>query len=196
MVVPRELRFPGAATCGRVGAKEGQRMMVGKGRKVGRPGWPAASPGFTVLEVAVVLVLLGILSIAAFNRLDTGNIRALTQADGLRAAIRYAQSRAMADVYTWGITFSGNQYALYSNNDAAAASPLPGQGSNVYTLPSGVTFQSPGVVTFDWRGQPVTANVTTAGGAAPARTTPLAINLTESSQVVTITVTPYTGFVP
>uniref|UniRef100_I2Q4Q6 Prepilin-type N-terminal cleavage/methylation domain-containing protein n=1 Tax=Desulfovibrio sp. U5L TaxID=596152 RepID=I2Q4Q6_9BACT len=172
-------------------------MLARQGtRRGGRREMAAVSAGFTFIEVIVVLVLLGLLGIAAFGRLDSGNVRALAQADGLRAAIRYAQSRAMADVYTWGITVSGSQYRLYSNNPAATNAPLPGQGSNSYAMPSSVKFEDDATVTFDWRGQPVTGNITPDNDSAAARTTPLSINIIESSQVVTVTVTPYTGFVP
>jgi type II secretory pathway pseudopilin PulG len=169
----------------RQGTKQGGRLVRA-----------AVSAGFTFIEVIGVLVLLGLLGIAAFGRLESGNVRALAQADGLRTAIRYAQSRAMADVYTWGITASGSQYALFSDNPDATSAPLPGQGSNTYVMPTGVEFESPATVTFDWRGQPVSGNISKDTPSAEARSTPLTINITESSQVVRVTVTPYTGFVP
>lgn len=172
-------------------------MLAGQAGQ--RSGWrisPVRAPGFSVIEVVAVLVLLAVLGVAAFNSLSTSGTRAVAVADGLRAAIRYAQSRAMADVYTWGITISSNGYALYTNNPAAAGQALPGQGSNVYAMPSGVTLGGDAVVAFDWRGQPVTGNVTSPGGTATARTTPVGITVRESSTSVAVTVTPYTGFVP
>ncbi len=152
--------------------------------------------GFTILEVAAVLLLVGLLAVVAAVKLGGNNAKATAEADAMRSVLRYAQSRAMADVYTWGVSFNSTSYSLFSNNPSQTGHALPGQGSSTHTLTSGVTLSGTSPIIFDWRGQPVTGYVTTAGGSATAATGYQNITVTESGGSAGITVTPYTGFVP
>lgn len=172
-------------------------MQDAKQRKKGESGaLPRLRTGFTLVEIVVVLAVLGILAISVLNRFESKNLQALAEADALRAVLRYAQARAMADVYTWGVSFNSTSYSLFSNNPSQTGHALPGQGSSTHTLTSGVTLSGTSPIIFDWRGQPVTGYVTTAGGSATAATGYQNITVTESGGSAGITVTPYTGFVP
>lgn len=152
--------------------------------------------GFTFIEVVVVLLLVGILGLIVSSRLEPRNPHALAEADALRSVLRYAQARAMADVYTWGLTLSSSGYTLFSNNPSQPHPLLLGEQSNTHTLPEGVSLSGPAAIRFDWRGEPVSSYIITPGGTATALDSTQTITLTESGLPVTITVTPYTGFVP
>ncbi|MEL7640057.1 MAG: GspH/FimT family pseudopilin [Solidesulfovibrio sp.] len=151
--------------------------------------------GFTILEVVAVLLVLGILAVVAVSSMGSGS-KAVVEADALRSVLRYAQSRAMADVYTWGVAVSSSGYTLFSDNPSQTNPSLPTTGSNTHTVASGVTLSGSTPIRYDWRGVPVSTNVNTPGSSGTAVTTYQYINVTESGKVSTVTVTPYTGFVP
>ena len=157
---------------------------------------PSRVAGFSLIEIIAVLVLLGLLALAVINRPGTKGVQAITEADALRAALRYAQSRAMADVYTWGISISAGSYQLVEDNPSVANAILPGQSSASRNMPAGVTLSGANLVLFDSRGQPVTTNIAVAGGASVAASTNQVINVTATPTVEAVTVTPYTGFIP
>lgn len=154
--------------------------------------------GFTLLEIVAVLLLIGVLTIVAVNRISN-DTDAIVEADALRSALRYAQSRAMADVYTWGVAFSSGSYQVFGNNPNVTA-VLPGQGGSTRNLPSDVSMgwslATGNTVYFNWRGQPVTSAITDPGGASNLATGNQTITLTQSGHNVVVTITPYTGFVP
>lgn len=160
--------------------------------------WSRSGPGFTLLEVVMVLLVLGILAFVAINRM-TNISNAVAEADALRSALRYAQSRAMADVYTWGVTFSSGGYTLVEANPNVAG-VLPGQGGASRNMPSGVSLHwalaSGNTIYFDWRGQPVSSSIAVIGGTANVVGTNQTVTFTQSGQNMVVTVTPYTGFVP
>ena len=167
--------------------------MVNQGFRRRRP--DCSVQGFTLIEVIVVLVLIGILAIYATTRMGDAQFKAVAEADALRAALRYAQSRAMADVYTWGISVSGGSYQLVADNPSIVNAPLPG-GGTTRAMPSGVSLGGVNLILFDWRGRPVTAHITALGATANAATANQNITVTASTTTETVTVTPYTGFVP
>ena len=163
-------------------------MMQSGGRR--------GAAGFSLLEVVAVLLLIGILAVAAAVKYGKSGTRAIAEADGLRSVLRYAQSRAMADVYTWGVSFTATSYSLFSNNPSQTGHAIPGQGSNTHALASGVTLSGTSPIIFDWRGQPVKTTITTAGGWADPQTAYQYITVSESGGSANVTITPYTGFVP
>lgn len=176
------------------------RLAAGdRGRRVFGRGLTARR-GFSLMEVVVVLIVLGILAIIVVTRLEPRNPHAVAEADALRSVLRYAQARAMADVYTWGVSFTASGYTLVTDN--ASQNPvLLGQGTPTHTLPDGVTCtwtlsKDANVILFNWRGEPVVGHIATLDATAVPAGSPQTVTLTESGLPVTVTVTPYTGFVP
>lgn len=169
---------------------------AGDGIRVGSGSNRRRSRGFSLIEVIAVLGLIGIVAIVALNKSDNSGIQAITESDALRAALRYAQARAMADVYTWGISLSGSSYQLVEDNPSVANVVLPGQTAATRTLPAGVSLSGDTLILFDWRGRPVTAHITSVGGASVAATANQTITVTESSTAQTVSITAYTGLIP
>ncbi len=119
--------------------------------------------GFTLLEVIAVLAVLGVLAAVVLTRFGTGNVSAVTEAEIFKACLRYAQTRAMGDISTWGVSIAadGRSYTLFTNNPSVGTPVLPGVGSATRTLPAGVSVSVSGAVgaansiVFDFRGRPV-----------------------------------------
>ncbi len=75
--------------------------------------------GFTLIEIIAVLVIVGILSIFAANRITIDNTDLLSTQAALKTHIRYAQSKAMQRANTvWGIRFDAglDEYWIFQCN--------------------------------------------------------------------------------
>jgi len=74
--------------------------------------------GFTLIEIVVVLVLIGIIATTVFTRsITTDQINIGAQTEKIKSHIRYAQSMAMKRSDIWGIKCASNEYWLFSGAD-------------------------------------------------------------------------------
>jgi prepilin-type N-terminal cleavage/methylation domain-containing protein len=160
--------------------------MIRRGRKrFGGQG------GFTLLEVIMVLMILGVISYFATTRLFTDDgISRVSEVDLVKNHLRYAQSRAMNTELDWGILFeSANRYFLFRGDAPGVPVRLPGDESadGKMTLRS-ITFRrvhaSPIANTVLFR--------STENGSPGAVT--LTVQFMETGG--DITVTKNTGFIP
>jgi prepilin-type N-terminal cleavage/methylation domain-containing protein len=137
------------------------------------------SKGFTVLEVIAVLFIIGILSAVVISKaVSSTSEEALAELHQVKAHLRYAQSRAMADNADWGIYFiSADSYCLFQS-DTANRRVLPGENANTVTLSHLTITTAAQTITFDGNGSPGPNDVT----------------IGTSSD--TITVTGNTGYIP
>lgn len=97
-------------------------------RRMIRKGWFGGQGGFTLFEIVMVLLILGIISYFAATRLFSDDVP--TQAAELELVknhLRYAQSRAMNTDSSWGIKFvSPRRYWLFKgDNPDTGRVPLP-----------------------------------------------------------------------
>ena len=149
------------------------------------------SPGFTLIEVIAVLVILSIIAALAIAKVSSviAQSNLDSEADVIKGHLRYAQALSMNSTVNWGITFSGGSYAIFTNPSSTVQ--LPGTGSATGTLPSGMTITS-GTVSFDSWGTPYTdtlaASVQTGG--------PRSLTLSLGGNTVTIEIWDDTGLVP
>jgi len=158
--------------------------------------------GFTMIEMVVVLLLMGIIAATVLGRsIATSDIDLNSETDKIRNHLRFAQAEAMKRSNTvWGIKSAGNEYWLFRDtnpDNAANEVRLPGVAysgaSNRINEADIRATVSDFTVFFDRIGKPYTAytNETT--------NTPLAgqltITVTAGSQNRPITITPETGLI-
>jgi MSHA pilin protein MshC len=157
--------------------------------------------GFTLVELVMVIVLLGVLSVYAVPRMiNTGDFFARGFHDQSMAYLRYAQKTAIAQRRTVCVNLSANAISLRIagaagiNNCDPASPPAPSgtalrgpAGEAGLSARSGVAFSSTLTsFNFDGLGQPVNAST---GAAAPTQVLQVA-NVTPS-----ITIEAGTGYV-
>jgi MSHA pilin protein MshC len=128
----------------------------------------ADSRGFTLVELIMVVVLIGILAVSIVPKfVDTSAISLLGGAAMVVADIRYTQELAMGTHTPKTITFATND-TFYTVN------------SQTMNLPSRVSISSGATFTFNSLGEP------TAGGGS-------SVTLNAGAETKTITVDNYTG---
>jgi len=153
--------------------------------------------GFTLRELLIVIVLVGIISAIALTRTGNDPVMLSTQVDQLAGDIRYVQALAMTQGQRYRINLTATGYTLTLADAGGTLVPHPVTGSTAQTnWNSGVTVALPptnlpnSLVAFDGRGIPYTDNVATiALGAAITAT----ITLSKGGASQSITITPLTG---
>lgn len=147
----------------------------------------AVPKGFSIPELVMVIVVIGIISVFVSNRWPGTDINLQAQTEQLAADIQYAQLLAMNTGNTWGrINFSATEYSITNRSNVSHFSPLWGSAINLasdITLSSTVPF-----VVFNALGQPFTdANFNS------PLTANAVIILTSGTLTRQITITPETG---
>ena len=137
------------------------------------------SKGFTLIEVILIMVIIGILAATVVPRIDF-TISTTASVDGaayiVASDIRYAQEWAMANRVSKTVTFATATPTVYTFSPSSSLDPS-GQ------LPSGVTISNDFSVTFNSLGEPIT---TTPPGV-------WSVTVSAGGQSRTITVVNYTG---
>ena len=155
--------------------------------------------GFTLVELVVVLLLIGILAFFVLPRTSQNTLELSSQAEQVATDIRYAQTLSMtrgAALGTQGrycIFFTATGYQ-YRNNGNSYATPCtvavnhPATGSSTAIVLAGTAVATANLtgnyLEFDTKGQP-------ASFAAPASNA--TITLTATGGPRTVVVSPVTG---
>jgi prepilin-type N-terminal cleavage/methylation domain-containing protein len=150
--------------------------------------------GFTLVEITVVVILIGIIAAAVFARsISTDQIRVVGEVDKIRNHIRYAQSMAMKRNEVWVISCDATQYWL--SDITLNPVELPGATSNRISLANLGISMNAFAVYFDPLGVPY-HSYTDEGTNTPVTSgNPRNIAISTGSESRTLAVTPQTGLV-
>ncbi len=150
--------------------------------------------GFTLVEVTVVVVLIGIIAAAVLARsISTDQINLVGQVDKIRNHIRYAQSIAMKRNEVWVISCDSSQYWLSDITLTPVA--LPGAAANTISLADLGVGMIAFAVYFDPLGIPYHSYVDEDTNNPITPGNPRTITISAGSESKTLTVTPETGFI-
>ena len=135
--------------------------------------------GFTLFEIIMVLLLLGVVTYFAATRLFSDDAPTqVAELELVKSHLRYAQARAMNSESSWGIRFAtSTRYWLFKEPSDSTVIRLPGVESADGVMDLGsiqVTPPSGNKITFDSFGSPGTATIvlsTTAGNITVTKTT-------------------------
>ena len=152
------------------------------------------SHGFTLVEVTVVVVLIGIIAAVVFARsISTDQINLVGEVNKIRNHIRYAQSVAMKSNEEWVISCDGSQYWL--SDRTLTAVHLPGSTTDRISLADLGVSMNAFAVYFDRWGIPYHSYVDRDNNVPITPGNPRTITISAGSESRTLTVTPETGFI-
>jgi prepilin-type N-terminal cleavage/methylation domain-containing protein len=150
--------------------------------------------GFSLIELVMVMVVIGILAVMATPRLGNLSTYSLTSATAdLLEAIRYAQQQSMSHsgAANFEVMVTGTGFTV-TQNGASITNPITGASgySQESAVWDGISITSAtGTITFDSRGRP-----TCGGGLPPCALANVTLTLELNGESKTVTIERYTGY--
>lgn len=151
--------------------------------------------GFTLLELVMVLMITALLGATLLVVWPSQKPNVEGSAQQLAGDLRYMQNLAMTMEQKYRVNFSSSQYTLTQQNGTTAVPHPGGSGSNVITLPSGITLATSGLpngyIVYDKNGVPYTDN----GDPGTQLGSQATITLSGDGESYSVSVEPNTGTV-
>jgi len=153
--------------------------------------------GFTLMEVIVVLLVIGIITAFAVGRGSSEGVKLKVRNEVFKTHLRHAQLRAVSAGDYWGIATNdtGTQYWLFHHDGSTTTQiPLPGEDETTVDLSGEGSQVTPGIYSFDERGIPYFAN---ASDTPPGSVLTSGQNVTVKKGAVSANfqITQHTGFI-
>jgi MSHA pilin protein MshC len=130
---------------------------------------PRTISGFTLVELIVTMVILGVLAAVVAPRFFNNNVfQSRGFADQVQTSLRYAQKEAIAQRRFICVAFASSSITLTIGTTAACGTPLtsPTGGAYTITAPPGITFAAvPTPFSFNALGAPSVAQQISITGA-------------------------------
>ena len=149
--------------------------------------------GFTLIELIVMLIIIGILSFTLLPRLSTQTFNVSAIAAQLAMDIRSTQSLSMSQGQRYRINFTSTSYQITDLNGVAIVLPRTGSSAAIPVSPATLSGYNPPLtnnyVVFDSKGAPYIDNTNPGTGLAANAV----ITLTSSGTTSTLTIAPQTG---
>lgn len=132
--------------------------------------------GFTLIELVVTMMIIGILAIAVIPRMDAlRGFDEIGYRDQVRATLEYARKAAIAQRRNVRVTINNSALSVEVQRRtpegqgavAWVALPLPGRDNNMINPPANVTLAPANIaIVFDPQGRPnAAASLVVSGGA-------------------------------
>lgn len=122
--------------------------------------------GFTLVELVVVIIVLGILAVVVAPRFfERATFDARGFSDELAQTVRFAQKLAVAQHRTVYVLTGAGQVRVCFDAACGAPAPSPSGGALARPVPAGVSLSAPASLAFDALGRPSNmASYTVSGG--------------------------------
>jgi MSHA pilin protein MshC len=149
--------------------------------------------GFTLIELIMVMVMIGILAAVVAPRLASQSINLSAIAAQIATDIRYTQSLSMSQGQRYRVNFTAGSYQITDINGVAIVYPRTGSNAAISVSPATLSGYNPPLannyVAFDSKGVPYVDNISP-GTALAANAV---ITLTAGGSTSTLTIAPETG---
>ena len=115
--------------------------------------------GFTLIELIIIIVLAGIISVFIIPRIDIGIFKESADIDQFISNVRFAQHKSMITGTKWRIKIiSSKKYFIDNDTDNNNPFPkLPG-GDNPVEVNTSISSSGINEIYFDFLGRPVNSS--------------------------------------
>jgi prepilin-type N-terminal cleavage/methylation domain-containing protein len=155
-----------------------------------------SSSGFTLVEMIIVILIIGILAVYVYIQPNSSApVSLYASADFFMNDIRFAQALSMTKGHRFYITSpTSGSYEIIDRTTGVGVPDILGNPTSSFS--GGVTFGTVtnlpnGTIEFDGRGVPYVDTATP----GTQLTAPALIGITNGSQTITVTLNPQTGSV-